>query len=91
MVEAVASEEPQTAPKPAQAAIADIATPPRSQPSQAFAARNRSFDSPARDAMLPIRTNIGSTDRSYIENCEYVITSYSIHYTKLYDKLLNLK
>ena len=64
MVEAVASEDPHTAPKPAQAAIADIATPPRSQPSQALAARNRSRDSPAWVAIYPISTNIGTTDRS---------------------------
>ena len=64
MVEAVAVDEPQTAPKPAQAAIAAIATPPRKRPSHAFAARNRSDDSPQRDASPPIRMNIGSTDRS---------------------------
>ena len=64
MVEAVASEEPHTAPKPAQARIADIATPPRVQPTQAFAARNRSRLRPAREAMLPMGANIGSTDRS---------------------------
>lgn len=39
MVEAVASEEPQTAPNPAQPAIAAIAVPPRIQPSHAFAPR----------------------------------------------------
>ena len=64
MVEAVAVEEPQIAPKPAQAATAAIATPPRNRPSQALAPRNRSFDRPQRAARLPIRMNIGSTDRS---------------------------
>ena len=64
MVEAVASDEPHTAPKPAHAAIAAIATPPRIHPSHALAARNRSRESPEREAMLPISTNIGSTDRS---------------------------
>jgi hypothetical protein len=64
MVEAVAVEEPQTAPKPPQAATAAIATPPRNRPSQAFPARKRSRDSPQRDASPPIRMNIGRTERS---------------------------
>ncbi len=64
MVEAVASDEPQTAPKPAQAAMAAIAVPPRIQPSQAFAARNSAVLSPAFEASAPIRMNIGTTLRS---------------------------
>ena len=64
MVEAVASDEPHTAPKPAQAAMVAMAMPPRIQPNQALAARNRSRLRPARVEMLPISTNIGSTDRS---------------------------
>ena len=64
MVEAVASDEPQTAPNPAQAAIAAIAVPPRIQPSQALAPRNSAWLSPALAASAPIRTNIGTTDRS---------------------------
>ena len=64
MVEAVAVDEPQTAPKPAQAATAAIATPPRKRPSQALAPRNRSRDRPQREASAPISTNIGSTERS---------------------------
>ena len=64
MVEAVASDEPLTAPNPAQAAIAAIAVPPRNRPTQAFAARNRSRDRPVLVASAPIRMNIGTTDRS---------------------------
>jgi hypothetical protein len=64
MVEAVASDEPHTALNPAQAAIADMATPPRIQPSQALAARKRSRESAARVAIAPISTNIGTTERS---------------------------
>ncbi len=64
IVEAVASDEPQTAPKPAQPAIAAIAVPPRIQPSQALAPRNSACESPALEAIAPISTNIGTTDRS---------------------------
>ena len=41
MVAAVASDEPQIAPKPAQAPIAAIATPPRRCPRKALTKRNR--------------------------------------------------
>ena len=64
MVEAVASDDPQTAPNPAQPAMAAMAVPPGSQPIHAFAARNNACDSPMREAMAPISTNIGTTDRS---------------------------
>ena len=46
-MEAVAKEEPQTAPHPAHAMMADIATPPRTHPTQAFAALKSSRDKPA--------------------------------------------
>jgi len=36
MVDAVASDEPQTAPNPAQAPIAAMATPPRNRPTSAL-------------------------------------------------------
>ncbi len=42
MVEAVASDEPQTAPKPAQALIAAMATPPLRRPTKALSPWNRS-------------------------------------------------
>ena len=64
IVEAVASDDPQTAPKPAQAAIAAIAVPPRNRPNQAFAPRNRLALRPDALASAPISTNIGTTDRS---------------------------
>ena len=62
MVAAVAIEEPQIAPKPAQAQIVAIASPPRRWPTKAFAARNSSCDMPARVTKLPIRMNSGTTD-----------------------------
>ena len=68
MVLAVASEEPQTEPNPAQAAIAAMAVPPRSQPNQALAALNRAADSPVLAARHPMRTNIGTTDSPWNEN-----------------------
>ena len=64
MVEAVASDDPQTAPKPAQPAMAAIAVPPRIQPSHAFAPRNSAWLRPATVASSPIRMNIGTIDRS---------------------------
>jgi hypothetical protein len=44
----VASELPQIAPKPAQAPMAAMATPPRQCPISAFAASNSAFDRPPR-------------------------------------------
>ncbi len=64
IVDAVASDEPQTAPNPAHPAIAAIAVPPRIQPSQALAPRKSAWLSPAFDAIAPISTNIGTTERS---------------------------
>ena len=64
MVEAVAVDEPHTAPKPPQAATAAMATPPRKRPNQASAPRKRSRLRPQRAARLPMRMNMGSTDRS---------------------------
>ncbi len=46
MVAAVASEEPQIAPKPAQAPTAAIASPPRQWPIRVAPARNRALDRP---------------------------------------------
>ena len=62
MVAAVATEEPQTAPKQAQAASAATARPERTPVSITRAARNRSPDRPVSDATSPIRMNSGMTD-----------------------------
>ncbi len=64
MVEAVASEEPQTAPNPAQAAMAAIATPPRTRPTSARIPLNRSRDIPVSEARYPMRMKSGTTERS---------------------------
>ena len=62
MVAVVATEEPHTAPKQAQAPITPIAMPPGLWPNSAFAASNRSRASPPRSASAPIRMNSGMTD-----------------------------
>ena len=64
IVEAVASEDPQTAPNPAQAAMAAIAVPPRNRPNHALAPRKRLALRPEALASAPMSTNIGTTDRS---------------------------
>ena len=61
-VAAVAIDEPQIAPKPAQPAMVAIARPPRKWPMNEFAVRNSSFDMPARVTKFPIRMNSGTTD-----------------------------
>ena len=62
MVAAVAIEEPQMAPKPAQAHTVAMARPPRKCPMQVYAARNSCCDMPARVTKLPIRMNSGTTE-----------------------------
>ena len=62
MVAAVAIEEPQMAPNPAQAITVAIARPPRRWPMKAYAALNNSCDMPARVTKLPIRMKSGTTD-----------------------------
>jgi hypothetical protein len=62
MVAAVASEEPQIAPKPAQAPTAAMATPPLRWPSQVSAALNSACDMPPRVANCPISRNSGTMD-----------------------------
>ena len=62
MVAAVATDEPHTAPKQAEAASAPTASPPRMPASMMRAALNRSDDSPVSEAASPIRMNSGSTD-----------------------------
>ena len=62
MVAAVASDDPQIAPKPAQAPTADMATPPLRWPSHASAALNSDWDMPPSVAKWPISRNIGMID-----------------------------
>ncbi|MNL73676.1 hypothetical protein D3C87_1991720 [compost metagenome] len=64
MVAAVASEEPQMAPKPAQAPIADMPMPPFQWPMKAEAQRKIERDRPPWVANWPISTNSGITARS---------------------------
>ncbi|MNC94613.1 hypothetical protein D3C83_115080 [compost metagenome] len=64
MVAAVASELPQTAPKPAQAPTVAMAMPPRKWPRKAFAHWNSEREKPARIANAPMSMNMGMTDRS---------------------------
>ena len=59
---AVAIEEPQIPPKPAEAQTVAIASPPRKWPMNAYAARNSSRDMPARVTKLPIRMKSGTTE-----------------------------
>ena len=63
MVAAVASEEPHTAPKQADAASAPTASPPRMPARITRAALNRSDDRPVTEATSPIRMNSGTTDK----------------------------
>ncbi len=63
MVAAVAIEEPQMAPKPAQAHTVAMASPPRRWPMHLWAARNSSCDMPARVTRLPMRMKSGMTER----------------------------
>jgi hypothetical protein len=67
MVAAVASEEPQMAPKPAQAPTALIASPPRRRPSTAAAPSNSARLTPPCEAKLPMSRNSGITERSLTE------------------------
>jgi len=62
IVAAVATEEPQTAPKQAEAPSVPTASPPRMPAKMMRAALNRSDDSPVTEATSPIRINSGSTD-----------------------------
>lgn len=65
MVAAVAMDEPQMAPKPAQAMTLAMARPPRKCPTKVKAKRYNSLDMPARVTKLPIRMNKGTTDKVY--------------------------
>ena len=64
MVAAVATDEPQMAPKAALASTEAIARPPRKRPITAAAKSNRAFEMPPCVAKLPIRMNSGITLRS---------------------------
>ena len=67
MVAAVARDEPQMAPKPAQAPTAAMAMPPRQCPIMALPALNSALDRPPWVANCPISRNSGTTDKSYTE------------------------
>ena len=64
MVAEVASDEPQTALKPPQAAMVAVARPPRVWPSQALDASYRSFEMRDWAMKLPIMIKSGSTANS---------------------------
>jgi len=63
IVAAVAREEPQIAPKPAQAPMAAMAVPPLWWPSQPSAALNSERLMPPIPAKCPISRKIGTMDR----------------------------
>ena len=71
IVPAVASEEPQMAPKAPQPPTAAMATPPRRWPRKTFAAENNERLSPDREANSPMSRNMGITENSYEANCQY--------------------
>ncbi|MCY1380138.1 hypothetical protein D9M69_679280 [compost metagenome] len=64
MVAAVATEEPQMAPKPALASTAAMASPPLNRAVTTLANWNSALEMPPCVAKLPIRMNSGITDRS---------------------------
>jgi hypothetical protein len=68
MVAAVASDEPQIEPKPAQAPMAAMPTPPRRWPRKASAALNSALDMPPSVANWPISRNSGTMDSEWVEN-----------------------
>ena len=61
MVAQVAAQEPQMAPKPAQAATLAAARLPGTRESHLLAQSNSAPDNPARNAKLPIMMNNGIT------------------------------
>ncbi len=61
MVATVASDDPQMAPKMAQAPTPVTASPPRTWPRKLLTMSNSERDSPARAAKTPIITNSGTT------------------------------
>src|SRR6185312_13995406 len=65
MVAEFASDDPDTAPKHAEAASVATASPPRNPDRMTRAALNSSPDSREPDATSPIRMNSGTTDRVY--------------------------
>ncbi len=64
IVAAVATDEPQMAPKAALAMTAAIARPPWKRDITALANPNRALEMPPWVAKCPIRMNSGITDRS---------------------------
>jgi hypothetical protein len=64
IVAAVATDEPQIAPKAPEASTAAIARPPRKRAITELANSNSDFEMPPCEAKLPIRMKSGITDRS---------------------------
>ena len=64
IVAAVATEEPQIAPKAAQAMTAAMASPPLKRDMMELATSNSALEMPPWVAKFPIRMNRGMTDRS---------------------------
>jgi len=64
MVAAVATDEPQMAPKAALAITAAMARPPLKRAMTTLAKSNSALEMPPWVAKLPIRMNSGMTDRS---------------------------
>ena len=62
-VAAVATDEPEIAAKPAQAAMVAMPRPPLKWPTKEFAARNNSRLMPELDTKAPIKRNIGMTPK----------------------------
>ena len=62
-VAAVATEEPEIAAKPAQAAMVAMPSPPLKWPRKELAARNNSRLMPEFDTNAPINRNIGMTPK----------------------------
>src|SRR5690606_22372453 len=69
IVAVVAMEDPQIAPKLAQAPIDAMPTPPRRCPTNASAALNKACDNPPTEANWPISKNKGMMDSEWLDNC----------------------
>jgi hypothetical protein len=63
IVAAVATEDPQTAPKQAEAPMVATASPPLTPDVTTRAALNKSADRPEAEATPPVRINSGTTDK----------------------------
>ena len=72
-VAAVATDEPQMAAKPPQAAMVATPRPPRLCPTKAFAARNISRLMPALETKAPISRNMGMMPKVYSVTVRIVV------------------